>query len=360
MLRYGRAVGRVDRIAWCFASLLATTAAHAQSTPNLDAEWYFGQGVACADGGRWAEAITAFERARALAPLPAVLFNLAEAHRHVGHARAALAAYREYLDRAGDVASPFRAAAQAQVDALSHTVAVLRVEVDPPEASLEVDGAVTADGARGVELDPGPHALVIRAAEREPEARAVTLAPGEHTTLVVRLARRAESVRVVRETVPPPAPAPETTFRDALQFSVMAHIIPDVDRTGFGWGLRVGARIARNWETTLGVTRLQTNGVTFMAAGAALYFVAHVVGHFAFYMGPQFAALIPDCVQGCVFTSSLQRAETNAAALVSFGARVEFFRWLSLSLEADGGVWRWSDPDPIVYVGAGAQVSLGL
>ena len=84
------------RLAACLASAaLYAPASVAQPAPEVEAQAHFDRGLRLADRGQWSDAIEAFERARALAPLPAVLFNLAEARRRANRTRAALDAYVE-------------------------------------------------------------------------------------------------------------------------------------------------------------------------------------------------------------------------------------------------------------------------
>ena len=344
--------------------LLAAPAAPAQARDERAAEAHFARGVALADAGRWEEAIAAFEDARAAAPLPAVLFNLAEAHRHVGaqHARRALDAYREYLASLGDAPSSNRAVAERRVAELLGRVARLRVEVTPADAAVIVDDRPLPPGAREVELDPGPHALVVRADGHVPDARTLTLGEGERGALVVALAR--VPVHVVPPP-PPPAlpplpPEPEVTYADALQLGLVYHVIPDVTGLGQGVGVRVGMRLARSFEVALGGSFNRTNGVSYVVAGLAAYYVGHA-GRFGYYMGPQVAAVIPDCRESCVpNTTPGVSTSTSMALALSAGVRLSVTRWFGVFIDANVGLMQWSDPTPFVYLAVGPQVSLGM
>lgn len=354
------------------AALCASRVSSAQPRDDAEAraEAAFNRGVSLADRNQWNEAIVAFEEARAATALPAVLFNLAEAYRHVGRRREALAAYRDYLARVSG-ATPSRAAAEAQVAALRAEVAYLRVEVTPPEAQVGIDGERYTQGEVNAELDAGPHALAVRAEGYEPEVRTMNIAPGEHAALVVHLARVA---RVDERTPPlsPPPPSPTTTtpppgapaepdgaYRNAVHLGVLFHIIPDVTGLGIGWGGRLGIRLLRALELSLGLSFNHTNAVNYVVGGVAVLYVARS-DRFAFYMGPQIAAVIPDCREDCVVRSSGQRTDTSLAAAVSVGARLEVFRWFGLFVDANVGVMQWSDPEPFVYLGVGPMVSLGM
>jgi tetratricopeptide (TPR) repeat protein len=57
----------------------------------------FGEGNAAYAQGQYREALTAFEAAYQLAPLPGFLFNVAQCHRQLGHFTQAASAYRRFL-----------------------------------------------------------------------------------------------------------------------------------------------------------------------------------------------------------------------------------------------------------------------
>ena len=343
-------------------ALLAAPLAWAQARDERAAEAHFTRGVALADAGRWEEAIRAFEDARLAAPLPAVLFNLAEAHRRVGaaHTYHALMAYREYLASLGDAPSPNRAVALERIEDLSRRIARLRIEVSPVTATVRIDDHEVSPGTREVELEPGPHAIVVRADEHLPDARSVTLAEGERGALMVTLSRTPVRVEAPPPPPPPPPPAPEVTYRDSLHLSLAYHIIPDATGLGQGVGLRVGMRLARAFEVAVGGSFNHTNGVDYVVGGLAAYYVGEA-SRFGYYMGMQLAVVIPDCRGGCVpNTTPGVETSTSMAAAISLGARLSVMRWLSFFVDANVGLMQWSSPTPFVYLAAGPQVSLGM
>src|SRR5262245_5497244 len=64
-----------------------------------EARALFGRGNAEFAAKRYAQAIELFERAYVEHPAPAFLFNIAQAHRHLGHCAEALEFYRRYLEQ---------------------------------------------------------------------------------------------------------------------------------------------------------------------------------------------------------------------------------------------------------------------
>ncbi len=353
------------------AAVLRGHAALAQDTSA--AQVWFDRGLALADQSRWLDAIEAFERARSIAPLPAVLYNLAEARRRANRAREALDAYLEYLERAS-ASAQYRSLAMQRVAELERRVARLRLDVAPSDATVRVDDrAVAAD--EQVTLDPGPHAIAVTARGYEPEARTMTLQDGERATLVVHLARSVPEVHVeapdagvaaVVDAAPPPPPPPptrpteETTYRNAFQLTGVTHAILDEDSIGVGFGVRVGMRLGRSWEIALGLNREYTNGVGYVVGGAGFYYLAHAISPIAIYMGAVVAALIPQCSPSCRYTSSGTEAQSDMAVQVTVGARFEIFRWFGPFLEINGGIARPSDPVPLIYFGSGVVFSLPM
>ena len=357
------------RLAACVA--LASAALYApdgaaQPAPELAAQAHFDRGLRLADRGQWSDAIEAFERARALAPLPAVLFNLAEARRRANRTRAALDAYIEYLARAS-AASQFRAVAMQRVVELERRVARLRFDVSPPEAVVRVDDR-DLDDATQITLDPGPHAIVVRAPGYEPEARTMTLDAGERVTLAVHLARAQPVAAPIFEPPPapppppsaPPPPAPESTYRYAFQLAAVTHAILDDGSIGFGVGARLGMRVARSWELLVGLSRDRTNGVGYVVGGVGFFYVSHAASPIAVYMGSQLGVIVPQCTTNCTYTSSGAAAQTDLTLLVTAGARFEITRWFGPFLELNGGIARLSDPGPLVYFGTGVQFALPM
>lgn len=112
--------------------------------------------------GDYAGAIDCFRRAHAIDPLPAFLYNIAQAERLRGHHADALLAYRAFL--ATGPSEPFRKLAEARVvelEALSNT----------PPASPEGEAPLPAAPARHTQNAPrstGPRGVVPAATRRAP------------------------------------------------------------------------------------------------------------------------------------------------------------------------------------------------
>jgi hypothetical protein len=89
-------------------SIFAAPAAHAQSADVDRAKTFFNAGARAYDAGDFATAIEAFEAAEKLAPRPAILFSIAQAHRrqyfldkNPDHLNAAIRLYQDYMAKGG-------------------------------------------------------------------------------------------------------------------------------------------------------------------------------------------------------------------------------------------------------------------
>src|SRR5690348_7307657 len=86
----------VKAIVWLFVLVLAGTSAQA-APPDSTARTAFEDGRTAYNLGRWQEAIDAFEKAYRLSKDPALLYNIAQAHRQAGHLGEAITIYRAFL-----------------------------------------------------------------------------------------------------------------------------------------------------------------------------------------------------------------------------------------------------------------------
>lgn len=179
----------------------------------------FASGTAAFDRGEYAEALAAFQSARAANDHPFVSFNIALCLERLGK----LLESRRELDKllqnpalGGDLEKRV-SAERTQVSAQ-----LSRVTLDAPSSgySIEIDGAPT-EGDGELELDPGEHHLRISKGEQLVYDQSVKLDAGERLRLRVTDQERAIDVVVVpeqRPTEPPPklAPPPPPVARRPL------------------------------------------------------------------------------------------------------------------------------------------------
>lgn len=107
-MRGGRSPGALLLLTLSLASSLAraqespSTSPPPQAKPAEDAKSLFQRGQALYALGRYAEAAPLFERAFEIKPVPALLFNAAQAHRFAGNRARALTLYESYLQLYND------------------------------------------------------------------------------------------------------------------------------------------------------------------------------------------------------------------------------------------------------------------
>jgi hypothetical protein len=148
----------------------------------------FREGVGYAREHRWGEALEYFRRSRALVARPTTLFNIGVALLRLGRPTAALDALDDYLR----VADPERDAkrvehARKMLEMALRTTAELELEVEPPEATVRVDGQIASGtgSSRQLRLDPGDHRLEVSAEGYLDASLEVSLLPGETASRAV-------------------------------------------------------------------------------------------------------------------------------------------------------------------------------
>jgi hypothetical protein len=155
------------------------------------------QGEACYRRRDYSCALQRFERAFALAPSPAMRFNLASALDKLGREASAVRQYQRYLSEAGDTASPSALAhIQRRMKVLLAGVARLHLTIDPAAATVTVDGVPLAtltsqfvQGRHEAVLDPGAHRLDISHTGYRSRTVEAALVAGELKSLDVTLER---------------------------------------------------------------------------------------------------------------------------------------------------------------------------
>src|SRR3954471_7151577 len=124
------------------ASLLLCGSA-AAAEPSVEARRLYAEGKAEYAQGHYAEAVTLFERSYALSESPALLFNMAQAHRLAGpeHCSDAVALYKSYLQAQPDAEN------KKEVEERIHELGDCAPEKPPtpPPAAAPATSAPVAD-----------------------------------------------------------------------------------------------------------------------------------------------------------------------------------------------------------------------
>jgi tetratricopeptide (TPR) repeat protein len=178
-------------------ALLVTARAFAQPDPKAEARRYFDAGEQAYAAGQYDLALRAYEEAYQRAPLPAILFSIAQAHRlayvqdrDVEKLRKALELYRRYLE--DEPRGNRRAHATQHLDAIEKILAALA----PPTAPAS--GQEPSEASTDTAPPPAaPPATLLMVSSSTPDARAriddgeltevpfaAAVAPGKHRVRV--------------------------------------------------------------------------------------------------------------------------------------------------------------------------------
>jgi hypothetical protein len=154
------------------------TADATSATPEAQARALFERGLAAAEAGAHADALIHFERSFELVPRASTAFNVAVQHARLGRPTASLRALdslHELAPSEADVRD-----ADALRARLRASLATLVLRVDPPSATVSVDGAVVpgVGSERTLVLDPGARRLEVQADDHTPSRRSITLLAG--------------------------------------------------------------------------------------------------------------------------------------------------------------------------------------
>ena len=195
-------------------SIFAAPAAHAQNADVDRAKTFFNAGARAYDAGDFTTAIEAFEAAEKLAPRPAILFSIAQAHRRQyfldgkpEHLRVAIQDYRGYIDATPPGQGRRTDAAQALTDLVpiadklapdtgaktaeaKHT----KINVSSPQPGAQISCDNAAPTAPGVpltlEVRPGNHPCKVTAAGFFDATHDVMAVEGEFVPVEVTLTER--------------------------------------------------------------------------------------------------------------------------------------------------------------------------
>ncbi len=167
------------------ASDVSTSNDGASST---QAQAAFDEGIAAADAGDFARALSSFERSQALEPAPGTRLNLGRCKEMLARYAAAIADFEAV---ARDLPADDERAlyARGRLQALEARVAHVTLSLSPRAqgAHVSIDGVELAPLAleRPVPLDAGPHEISVLAKGRDPEVIDLTLVAGDRKEVVL-------------------------------------------------------------------------------------------------------------------------------------------------------------------------------
>jgi hypothetical protein len=182
------------------ASLWAGAALAQPAGDQKKGKALFEQGLALSDEGKWSEALDVFQKSDEAAPSATVQFNIAATLRALGR-------YVEANQRLNQLLSPaaklplkpgLRKDAEQLQREVKEKIVVLRLQVDPEGAEVQVDGSPLKTTAEGkIELDPGKHVFVVKKEGYDTTSVTKTLGPSDAELRV--LAPRSRVIETVVE-----------------------------------------------------------------------------------------------------------------------------------------------------------------
>lgn len=277
----------MTRRAWAIAAAAcALSAGVAYGQPlrqETEARGHFARGVALYGEGNPGAALVEFQRAyELLGRRPSLLFNLAVTQEALGRYVEALAAMREFAERAPAAAvAQHRVEMEAAMVRLPTRIGTIRLLGELPGMTVLVDGDVRSlEAARaGLPVSAGVRRVTLRAPGHLPRELEVRVTGGESVGVEVALEAERSSVAVVCEL--PDAtvrvdgtPAGTTPLAAPIEVATGRHRV-EVTRDGYvpfaqeldvrGLGVRVDATLT--WATPLAPEHAARVEVTANEAG---------------------------------------------------------------------------------------------
>jgi PEGA domain len=181
--------------AWCGLScttwlLICSATSIVRADNATDARVAFDVGTAASREERWADALTAFERAHAAKPHPLTAFNIGVCLRATGNLIEAERRFREALAAESELPATWVQDARNYLQEIPARVAQLDLQVEPTDAVVSVDGremraadiTIAVSGLRAgrvlLRLNPGNRVILVRKDGFESAVLTLALAPG--------------------------------------------------------------------------------------------------------------------------------------------------------------------------------------
>jgi hypothetical protein len=173
-------------------SLGLGAAARAEPPVLADARQLFAEGVEHARAGQWHLAVAAFEAAYALAPRPAVLFNLAAAQKRSGKLLASNANFRRFVNSEDPAISRAQLrVARGELADVESRIPRLRIEIeglqDGDRVMLDHTRIYPDELGRELWIDPGLHQVRVDRPHGDEQQRAIEVRQGQVRLLSFRM-----------------------------------------------------------------------------------------------------------------------------------------------------------------------------
>jgi hypothetical protein len=183
---------------WLLALGAGLLSARASGLPAVETKLFDERARKLYDQGRYQAALEAFLLASTATPSAGSLYNVGVTADLAGERELAFAYLGQYLTLRDDDRERRQDAERRQTE-LRRKLALVRVESDPPGATIYVDRrelGVFGTTPCSIPLDPGRHRLELDLAGHHPGAAEVTAEPGQQTLARLALVERTGRVRV--------------------------------------------------------------------------------------------------------------------------------------------------------------------
>jgi hypothetical protein len=156
------------------------------------ARLHFQQGVALFQERNYDAALAEFQGAYAASPEPIVLYNMGLTYKALFRYSEAVDVFSRYLKETaarGETIAPERKTeVEGIIAEMKSLLADVTVVVQPPDATVRVDGRAVTMGIEGiVKLAAGTHVIDASAPDYTPDRRDVTVVAGNPQTVVLKL-----------------------------------------------------------------------------------------------------------------------------------------------------------------------------
>lgn len=187
--------------------LVMASAAFAEDTAKARDAFVKGQALYAA--GKYKDALAKFEESLAAKPHPATVFNIARCQDQLSELVPAMTSYKEYLrlsPKATDADEVVKAIASLEGRLQARGVQHVLVYVDPPTATVRLDGKALTGTPPATSTTPGTHTLTITADGYEKYERTFAMSATRSHEVTVSLAAAAPKV-ASGDPLPFPTPA---------------------------------------------------------------------------------------------------------------------------------------------------------
>jgi tetratricopeptide (TPR) repeat protein len=182
-------------------------AAEANARVKQEASRFIDRGNTLFDAKRYEQALAAYERAFAVYPSPRIGFNLAEAHRQLGHWAIAERLYRRFLENVKPAeSSRIHQGIVARLDEMTSNGGRIAIAGDLTDAVVSIDGqALEGPPPRSILVPPGEHQVTVSRPSEEPFEKTIDVGQQETAEIEIGAPSRAQQEEAEASAEPPRA-----------------------------------------------------------------------------------------------------------------------------------------------------------